>query len=104
MARLLVGRVRPVPGVRAAVYRRGTGARHQVGASTGAPVASRAGAATAKKFYWMEAITGTTRMTAMAGGDRAEPPQLAGTPQTLFEFQTVLTRPELQPVLLRAVC
>jgi Tol biopolymer transport system component len=45
-----------------------------------------------KELYWMEAIAGTTRMRLMAAAI-GQPPQLAGTPQTLFEFQTFLTLP-----------
>jgi Tol biopolymer transport system component len=45
-----------------------------------------------KELYWMEAIAGTTRMRLMAAAI-GKPPQLAGTPQMLFEFQTVLTLP-----------
>ena len=42
----------------------------------------------------MEAIAGTTRMRLMAAAI-GQPPQLVGTPQTLFEFQTFVTLPNL---------
>ena len=48
MARLLVGRVRPVPDLPTALYRRGPDGRNEVGGLRMSQVASRAGAGTAK--------------------------------------------------------
>lgn len=47
-----------------------------------------------KELYWMEAIAGTTRMRLMAAAI-GRPPQPAGTPQMLFEYQTMLTLPNI---------
>ena len=86
MARVLVGRVGQVAGLPAAVYRRGTGAGHQVAGLQRSQVASRAGAADGKELFWVESVAGTTRSKLMAAAI-GQAPNPVGTPQDVVRVR-----------------
>jgi Tol biopolymer transport system component len=92
MACLLVGRVRPVPDLPTALYRRGPDDRNEVGGF--GSVRSRAALARGRQGAVLDRSDPRHDANEADGGGRWTGAEPVGKPQTLFEFQTFVILPQ----------